>query len=395
MLKNVKENPIREKNRSATIEYIIQEGKVSRAQIANHLGVNKASISEIVMNLLQYEILEEIGVGCSSQQGGRKPVLLQLHKEACLFLSIDLGYNYIRMLLTYMNGEQVAYREYENVVIERETIINMLNEVIQEILQNAPNTIHGLKAITLGIHGAVIDNQIKFTPYYDLVHLPIKDELQNMFHVPVYYENEANLSAVANHAIKSCHNMISISIHSGVGSGIITNDKLYRGECGFGGEIGHMILFPDGNPCPCGNDGCLETYCSQKAIEDTFSMHFHRKMQLHDIRQLYDEKDIYTINYMKQVGKYLSVGVNNLCVLFDPQILYFNCTLVCMFPEIVEEIRKHLKSFLSSKCLIEISPIAERSILIGGILLALKNSLRIEQLCLTHLGFEKSHDIAY
>lgn len=389
MLRNVKENPIREKNRSASIEYIIQEGKVSRAQIASHLGVNKASISEIVMHLLEYRILEEIGVGCSSQQGGRKPMLLQLHKEACLFLSIDLGYNYIRMLLTYMNGEQVAYREYEYLNIERDTIVKKLIDVISDILQDAPHTVHGLKAITLGIHGAVLDNQIEFTPYYDLVHLPVKEELQNILNVPIYYENEANLSAVANHAIRNCHNMISISIHSGVGSGIITNDRLYRGERGFGGEIGHMILFPDGNPCPCGNNGCLETYCSQKAIEDMFSMHFHKKMQLRDIRRLYDENDAYTMEQIRNVGRYLSVGVNNLCVLFDPQILYFNCTLVCMFPEIIDEIKKHLKSFLSRKRLIEISPIAERSILIGGILVALKKSLRIEQISLTHLDFMK------
>lgn len=389
MLRNVKENPIREKNRSASIEYIIQEGKVSRAQIASHLGVNKASISEIVMHLLEYRILEEIGVGCSSQQGGRKPMLLQLHKEACLFLSIDLGYNYIRMLLTYMNGEQVAYREYEYLNIERDTIVKKLIDVISDILQDAPHTVHGLKAITLGIHGAVLDNQIEFTPYYDLVHLPVKEELQYILNVPIYYENEANLSAVANHAIRNCHNMISISIHSGVGSGIITNDRLYRGERGFGGEIGHMILFPDGNPCPCGNNGCLETYCSQKAIEDMFSMHFHKKMQLRDIRRLYDENDAYTMEQIRNVGRYLSVGVNNLCVLFDPQILYFNCTLVCMFPEIIDEIKKHLKSFLSRKRLIEISPIAERSILIGGILVALKKSLRIEQISLTHLDFMK------
>lgn len=390
MLRNVKENPIREKNRSAAIEYIIQEGKVSRAQIAGHLGVNKASISEIILHLLEYEIVEEIGVGCSSQQGGRKPVLLQLHKEACLFLSIDLGYNYIRMLLTYMNGEQAAYREYEHLNIQRDTIIEELKNASLEILQNAPQTVHGLKAVTLGIHGAVLVNGITFTPYYDLVHLPVKEQLQDILHVPVYYENEANLSAIANHALKDCHNMISISIHIGVGSGIITNDRLYRGELGFGGEIGHMILFPDGRHCPCGNDGCLETYCSQKAIEETFSTHFKKKMQLSDIRKLYDDLDPYTVEQIGIVGKYLSIGVNNLCVLFDPQILYFNCTLVCMFPDIIEEIRKHLKSFLSRKRIIEISPIAERSILIGGILVALKNSLRIEHVSLMHLAFDKS-----
>lgn len=388
MLRKVKENPIREKNRSLALEYIINEGNISRAQIASKIQINKASVSEIVKNLIDYHIVEEVGIGNSSLQGGRKPVLLQLKKEACVYLSIDLGYNYIKMLLTYANGELVKSRTYWDMEIDRHDIIEVLKDHIKEVLQDIPKTYFDLAAITLGIHGAVLEDCIEFTPYYDLVHLPIKECLEEEFHTAVYYENEANLSAIANHALKKeYHNLISISIHSGVGSGIITEDHLYRGNSGFSGEIGHMTMFPGGKECPCGNYGCLEKYCSQKAIEEDFQEHFQKRITLSDIRMLYDENNPYAIQKIKEVASCLAVGVNNLSVAFDPQIIYFNCDLVCTFPEIVPAIRSSLTSFLSKKRSIEISPIADRSILIGGILLAMKNSLLVENIQLEHLKF--------
>lgn len=388
MIHKMTKNPIREKNRAAALEYIIYMGKVSRAQIACHIQINKASVSDIVKSLIDHSIVEEIGVGCSSQVGGRKPVLLQLRKNAGVYLSIDLGYNYIRMILTYMDGEIIAQKEYNNLKVERETICSFLKDCICSILHDAPTTVHGLLGIALGIHGSVLNNQITFTPYYDFVHLPIKEYLQDMFHTDVFYENEANLSAIANHALnKEQHNLISISIHSGVGSGIIINDMLYKGETGFSGEIGHMILFPDGKKCPCGNKGCMEKYCSQKAVEEIFSEALHKKVSLSQIRLLYEAGDAFAIAMIQKIATYLAIGVNNLCVTFDPQIFYFNSAFICMFPEIIDEIKKNLQSFLSKKRTIEISPIANHSILVGGIILLIQRSLAIHNIQLESLHF--------
>lgn len=390
MLKKVKENPIRKRNRAAALEHIVNKGKVSRAEIANHIQINKASVSEIVKSLLDYDIIEEIGIGSSSQLGGRKPVLLQLKKDAGIFLSIDLGYNYIKMLLTYLNGDIHLYKEYNDIEIDRESIRPVLKDVISNILKDVPATVYGLTAIVLGIHGAVLEERIEFTPYYDLVHLPIKEYLQEAFHTAVYYENEANLSAIANHAIKQeHHNLLSISIHSGVGAGIIMHDKLYKGETGFSGEIGHMILFPDGKECPCGNHGCLEQYCSQKVVEELFYDETHKKLSLSQIRTMYDKGDTFTVSKIKDISTYLAIGVNNLCVMFDPQVIYFNSTLICMFPEIISEIKFNLNSFLSKKRTIKISPIADCSILVGGILVAIKRSLCIEHVQLHNLGLQQ------
>lgn len=389
MLAKFTDNPIRSKNISSTIEYILNEGAVSRAQIASQLHINKPSVSEIVKLLLDDQIIEEIGMGSSSHLGGRKPILVRMKEDWALFLCVDIGYNYLKFYLTYANGTNVLYEVIEQHPIKRDTIINELIDYILHIKEKCPITNVGIAAITLSIHGSVSEEKIVFTPYYDLVAMPIKESLEKEFKVPVLYCNEANLSSIANQALcKDQHNIISISIHSGVGSGIIMNDVLYHGNKHFGGEIGHMILIPEGRECPCGNHGCLETYCSEKAILEDFQNKLQKQFILQDIRNLYDKKDAYTIETIHKISNYLAIGVNNLLVTFNPQIIYFNCALFQMFPELITFIKKNLHCLFVSSTTLEISPIADTSILIGGILYGMKKIFHIQNIQIANLHFK-------
>lgn len=390
MIKDLKENLIREKNKIAVLEYILNNGRVSRANIATHIGINKASVSQIVQNFMDEHLVEEIGIGNSSLLGGRKPVLLQIKKDGCMFLSIDLGFNYIAMMLTFLNGEVIQKHKWKLASVHQETIISVLSKKIRKLLEDPPLTNLGLHAITVGIHGIVSKDTIEFSPFYDLAKLPLKEALQETFHVPVYYENEANLSALANHALNDeYHNLISISIHSGVGSGIIIHNDVYHGDIGFSGEIGHMILFPEGHSCPCGNQGCLETYCSEKAILDTFNQHFNKRLNLSDIKRLYIADDAFTREELRKVAKYLAIGINNLCVMFNPQIIYLNSSLLDSIPTLLYDIKENLNSYMSNYLKIEVSPITADSVLIGGIIYGMKSCLSVEHILLKHMHFYK------
>lgn len=91
--------------------------------------------------------------------------------------------------------------------------------------------------IGIGIHGTVCRNEITFTPNYNLADLPIKDTLEDALEIPVWLENEANLSALAEKTFVENHkNLIHVSIHAGVGAGIILDHHLYTGLTGTAGE---------------------------------------------------------------------------------------------------------------------------------------------------------------
>ena len=70
--------------------------------------------------------------------------------------------------------------------------------------------------------------------------------------------------------------MIHLNIHDGVGMGILIDEQLYKGRDGYAGEFGHTILFPDGKPCPCGNNGCFELYASERAILNEYAARTHQ-----------------------------------------------------------------------------------------------------------------------
>src|SRR5699024_9803931 len=110
-------------------------------------------------------------------------------------------------------------------------------------------------------------------PYYNLSETDLVKQLEDILHVPIYLENEANLAAMAESSLNNLHkNIVNCSIHTGIGAGVIIAGKLYRGFEGRSGEIGHTTLYPGGLQCPCGNKGCLEQYCSQSSIVNFYGV---------------------------------------------------------------------------------------------------------------------------
>ena len=129
----------------------------------------------------------------------------------------------------------------------------MVNDIINliESMKLPTDSPYGLAGITLGIHGVTIENQVLFAPYYNLDGANLAEGLEQHFGVPVYMENEANLSAIGEKTFQYDYNNIAnISVHSGIGLGIIIDGQLYTGYNGRAGEFGHTIVEIDGRECP-------------------------------------------------------------------------------------------------------------------------------------------------
>jgi glucokinase len=98
---------------------------------------------------------------------------------------------------------------------------------------------------------------------------PVRDEIEKQLHTKIILENDANAAALGEKWIgagRHVKDLILITLGTGIGGGIIVDGKILHGFRGMAGEIGHMTVFPDGNPCGCGNYGCLEKHASASAI---------------------------------------------------------------------------------------------------------------------------------
>lgn len=374
---------LRENNEQLVLATLIEEKSISRAQISKMTGLNKASVSDIANKLIDNQFIYEVGSGESTTSGGRKPILLQLNKFAGLTLTIDLGYDYVSYLVTYLNGE-VLKKETLSIQVDKSSCLEVIQHIYQEQRAAAEKSPYGITSLSIAVHGIVSDNRIVFTPYYDLDELDLYGTLSEKLSIPIYIENEANLSALAEKTFSTTvSNLVSISVHSGVGAGIIVNNELYHGRDGRSGEIGHTILYPNGKKCPCGNHGCLEQYSSQKAILAAFQeAKKDDQLTLYDLITAYSTGDTIANELIKNFALYLSIGINNVIASYGPEKIYLHSTLVTEIPELLPLIKQNILSSFSVPVPIESSTLKESGILLGGSALSIQEFFHLSSLYL-------------
>ena len=372
---------IRNINNNLILESIFNFGPISRADLSKKLKLTKATISTIVQGLIDDSLVIEIG--SKDTHVGRKPILLTFNQKCGYAISIDLGVKYISVYLSDLKGNKIYSSQYKN-NLNSKNLLEKLKAIIKHTLTLVPNSKYGVVGISIGIHGIVHDNEIIFTPYYNLTELNLASDLENAFKVPVYIENEANLSVIGEKTF--CYdysNIVSVSIHTGVGLGLVINNKLYEGSNGFAGEFGHSIVVPDGKLCPCGNKGCLDQYVSETALLKEYSK--LKGMEIKDIDALISDYlygDLDANNIIKSFIDYTSIGINNILNIFNPDIIIINSSVTTYLPNIIDKIKGSISNRMSKFINIVPTTLQDNSILLGGAYVVTKNFLKIDNLVL-------------
>lgn len=377
---------IRNNNRRLVLEFIINNPPVSRAELAKQLSLTKATISNIVQELLEQNFIREIGSAQTSM--GRKPILLEFNKAYGFALSLEIQPQQIIALLTNLKGEvqeskKIPFCPQDNLLQHLEQILNFY------IRENTAfkNKIIG---VSIGIYGVVQKNEILFTPYYPLPKSGLGTHLQETFQIPVFVENEANLSVLGEAAFHHKYkNMIHINVHDGIGMGILVNGRLYKGRDGYAGEFGHTILFPDGKPCPCGNQGCFELYASQRAILENYAARQKKEnVTISEFLKDYDANLPLAHEMMDLFVKYISIGINNIINTFNTDIIVLNSAFSNHIPDINQRISEYLAGHQNRDCNIIPSKLGNLSCLLGGARISVENFLDIHHLQIPcHLPF--------
>jgi len=185
-------------------------------------------------------------------------------------IGIDVGGTNLRGALVTTDGK----------IINRMKIASDADKGIDAVIDNLVRLIKSIgggekvSAVGFGIPGIIDFKAGIITQAPNICNVnnyPIRENLRARLGdaVPVIIENDANCAAVGEWwmgAGKDVGSLVIITLGTGVGGGIVLDGKLWRGADGFGGEVGHMTIYPDGAKCNCGNYGCLESYSSATAI---------------------------------------------------------------------------------------------------------------------------------
>jgi predicted NBD/HSP70 family sugar kinase len=376
---------IKNMNRSLILSKIVEHKLISRAEIAKLTGLNKATISVQVSDLLDKELIIETQQ--EHKNLGRRPIMLSVNREAGFALGIDLDKNSITFTISDLIGTLVQTDVLELQVSDYKVILKLLIEQINGYKLKFAQTRYGLIGIVIGIHGIVNkDEKIDFVPQHGWKNKNLKKDLENEIRINVYIENNANLCSIAEKVYKhhQSNNLLSVSLYSGIGLGTMINGELFKGYHGYAGEIGHMIVVPNGLPCSCGNLGCWEQYASEFSFFTQMAENqTKQELSLEDIHNWIIDQEPTVLKQMDQFITFLSIGLNNLINLYNPEILVVNSEILQLYPKAAQELKTYLGSTISHYSELFISEFGKKACNMGACAFAIQNFLGVSNLCLT------------
>ncbi|WP_042221577.1 ROK family transcriptional regulator [Oceanobacillus manasiensis] len=345
---------VKQINKSIVLSTIEKKSPISRAQISKETGLNKATVSNLVSDLIADELVNELGQGQSS--GGRKPVMLYFNTHAGYAIGLDLGVNYILAVLTELSGEIVEEISVPLSGKDAEHVIQTLSSLVSTLIGKAPQSPYGVVGIGIGAPGIVDpEGHILFTPYLELSEVNLKQILEEKFNIPTVIDNEANTGALGEHlygAGKNAINLIYVSVGIGIGTGIIMNGQLYKGATGISGEMGHLTIEVNGRKCSCGNRGCWELYASESALlKEAKKMELFKKDDSITLESIESEakkgnKDV--LRLLHSIGEYNGIGLANIINTFNPDMLIIGNRMARFENWITNPIKSVLDERLSS-----------------------------------------------
>ncbi|MDP4087290.1 MAG: ROK family transcriptional regulator [Bacillota bacterium] len=358
---------VKKENKTLVLKLIKNHSPISRADTAQKLGLNKGTVSSLVAELLDEQLITESGPGESS--GGRRPVMLLFNQNAGYTIGVDLGVNYILAVLTDLQGNIICQKNEKNESHSFEDTFKLLKTIISSLIKKAPTSPYGVVGIGIGAPGIInMNGDVVLAPNLQWRNLSLKQKLEDCFNIPVIVENEANAGAYGENKFgigQNLVNLIYVSSGIGIGAGIILNGDLYKGINGYSGEFGHMTIDFNGIECSCGNKGCWELYASEQSLlnlAQKLDLGDKGNLTLDDLITLAEEGNTSVIELFNIIGHNLGVGIINIIHAFNPQKIIVGNRLVharqWMEDSILKVIKQHTLTFHQSDVEISFSDLS-------------------------------------
>lgn len=312
-------------------------------------------------------------------------------KKSCT-VGIDLGGTKIYFALVDENGEILYEFRHNTGASGGEDLLSQLTEGTKVLLKEAEHLSLDVKAIGIGSPGRIdVKNGIveDCTPNIkNWQGTNIKKAFAENFSIPVFIDNDANVAAYGEYYLRKKKGyaestIIILTLGTGLGSGIIYNDELFRGK-GLGSEIGHMLIEAKGRPCNCGQTGCIEMYVSGTALEiqannriinyPDSSLNQVENITSHEIFANARKNDLFSSLLIDEMAEYLGYGLISLINIFDPNLILLAGGISqqhdLFMNKVTNLVDKHINYNIFDKNIIQIAQSNDKAGLIGAGLIA-------------------------
>jgi glucokinase-like ROK family protein len=326
-------------NKHAALDLIrFSAGGLSRADLAEKMGLTRAAVSLIVTDLLDSGVIQEAEI--RSVPSGRPPVMLEINPKLGLVGAIDMGASHMSIAVADFTAR--ILQEFEiplEIKNGPKVCLAEANQQLLKLLESQALSISSISAVGVGVPGPVITEAgmvlaPPIMPGWD--RYPIRSTLEKMWGCPVTLNNDAELGALGEWAYgagRGEKNIAYIKVGTGIGAGLILNQQIYGGTTGAAGEIGHLTIDENGPLCNCGNHGCLEAFASGYAIAQQGQLLIQsgkrtllsdlaaEKITAHEVAEAARRGDLHAQEILRRSGTFIGIAIAGLINLFNPSIV--------------------------------------------------------------------------
>ncbi len=369
----VQHNSMRNANALSILRYLQNNGVSTRREIQAATGLSWAAVSTITAELLSQGILVE--KTSTERASGRAPTLLDFDTSIHMSIGAEINMEGLTVVLLDIRGNVVDAQEEPMIEAEKNSALNQITRMIEEVLRKNNMRNDQLLGIGISVQGSV-DKAGAVSLYNQYIKdwkdVPLKMLFENYFGVPVRVIHDPvciALSEERNHPFLKRDDFILIRLGYGIGMSYMHDGHPLLGHEGMAGELGHMVVNIGGEPCSCGNRGCLEAYCSVRGIarriyeaiipeaeraEKPFPGQdiAYMKELLHKAAEMADKGNAIMQEIFEEAGNYLGVAVANIINLLNPRyviltggVLDASDRVLAKTSELAEKKTWHISSF--------------------------------------------------
>ncbi|MDQ6760156.1 MAG: ROK family protein [Acidobacteriota bacterium] len=278
-------------------------------------------------------------------------------------IGVDLGGTNLRAAAITQSGEVIAkIAGRAQLSHGRDAVVDDMVGSITKLREDCGTG--ELKGVGIGVPGFILIEKgiiVGSNNLPDFEDFPVRDVIEQKLKTSVILENDANAAALGEKWIgagKDVNDLVLLTLGTGIGGGIISAGKVLHGYLGMAGELGHMTVVPNGNPCGCGNQGCLEKHASATAISGmAHLMHLGSNPTAQDIFNMAEAGDERAKMIFTAMGSALGIAIGTLVNIFNfPLFLLSGGPLPAwdhFAPTMLAEIERRSFTFRKSKTRIE------------------------------------------
>lgn len=307
-MKKATHQQTKQHNRDLVLRTIFAHDSISRAEVARVTHLTRTTVSDIVNGLLTEGLVEEVGRGESI--GGKSPILLSIVADSRYLIGLNLAQDKFIGAVVNLRGEIKEIVEAPVHDDNGENALKLVYQILDQLTRKKLKPIVGIGVGTPGLvntREGVVVNAVNL----EWQDLPLSQLLEKKYKLPVLILNDSQAAAIGEYVYGSDHapekNLIVVNVIHGIGAGILINGRLFQGDGGGAGEIGHVVVQENGELCRCGKRGCLETIASARAVVLQMKMG-----SLEEVILSFQNGDAKANTVVVNAGHYLGASLANL-----------------------------------------------------------------------------------